>query len=161
FGGGHVVLPLLKQAIVDPGWVDQNRFLAGYGAAQAMPGPLFTFAAYLGASMNGRPTGLSGAALGLAAIFLPGLLALLAALPFWSGLRMRPAAQAAMRGANAAVVGILAAALYNPVWTSAVLGPADFAAALTGFVLLITFRSPPLLIVILGAGFGIARSVLG
>ncbi len=151
FGGGHVVLPLLKQAVVSPGWVSQDTFLAGYGAAQAVPGPLFTFGAYLGAVIGGLP----GAVLGLLAIFLPGVLALLAALPFWTQLRSRPAAQAAMRGANAAVVGILAAALYNSVWTSAVLTPADFAAAATGFVLLVTFGSPPLIVVVLGAAFGI------
>jgi chromate transporter len=159
FGGGHVVLPLLQQAVVGPGWIDQNAFLAGYGAAQAMPGPLFTFAAYLGAAMHGQPNGLAGAALGLIAIFLPGVLALFAALPFWSRLRERPAARAAMRGANAAVVGILAAALYNPVWTSAVVSPADFAAALAGFVLLAAFRAPPILVVLLGAGFGVAQGL--
>jgi chromate transporter len=160
FGGGHVVLPLLQQAVVGPGWIDQNAFLAGYGAAQAMPGPLFTFAAYLGAAMHGPPNGVTGAILGLVAIFLPGVLALFAALPFWSRLRERPAARAAMRGANAAVVGILAAALYNPVWTSAVMSPADFAAALGGFVLLAAFRAPPILIVLLGAGFGVAQGLL-
>jgi chromate transporter len=154
FGGGHVVLPLLKQAVVAPGWIGQDAFLAGYGAAQAVPGPLFTFGAYLGAVMGGLP----GAVLGLLAIFLPGLLALLAALPFWAELRARPGAQAAMRGANAAVVGILAAALYNSVWTSAVLAPADFAAAVAGFVLLVACGSPPLLVVILGAAFGVGRA---
>ncbi|HWA60340.1 MAG TPA: chromate efflux transporter [Caulobacteraceae bacterium] len=155
FGGGHVVLPLLKEAVVDPGWVGQDTFLAGYGAAQAMPGPLFTFGAYLGAAMDGLP----GAAVGLVAIFLPGLLALVAALPFWGALRARPAAQAALRGANAAVVGILGAALYNPVWTSAVLGPRDFAAALAGFVLLTAFRCPPIVVVALGAAVGVAGAL--
>jgi chromate transporter len=158
FGGGHVVLPLLKQAVVDPGWVGQDSFLAGYGAAQAVPGPLFTFAGYLGAVSRAPPNGIAGAALGLAAIFLPGLLALLATLPFWGQLRTRPAAQAAMRGANAAVVGILAAALYNPVWISAVRDPTDFAAALSGFVILTALRVPPLLVVVLGAGVGIFRA---
>jgi chromate transporter len=157
FGGGHVILPLLKQAVVTPGWVSQDSFLAGYGAAQAVPGPLFTFGAYLGAVMGGLP----GAVLGLLAIFLPGALTLLATLPFWAELRSRPAAQAAMRGANAAVVGILAGAFYNSVWTSAVLGPADFAAAVAGFVLLVSFRSPPLIIVALGAGFGITHALIG
>jgi chromate transporter len=156
FGGGHVVLPLLQGAIVDKGWVDQGTFLAGYGAAQAIPGPLFTFAAYLGAAARGPPDGLAGAALGLGAIFLPGLLALVAALPFWGALRSRPTARAAMQGANAAVVGILAAALYSPVWTSAVLGRADFAAALALFVLLAAARLPPVAVVLLGALFGIA-----
>lgn len=161
FGGGHVVLPLLDAAVVRPGWVSPGAFLAGYGAAQAAPGPLFTFAAYLGAAMRPPPTGLAGAALGLAAIFLPGLLALLAALPFWASLRTRPAAQAAMRGANAAVVGILAAALYDPVWTSAVAGRADFATAAAGFLLLTFFRAPPIVVVVLGAGLGLARAALG
>ncbi|WP_313472606.1 chromate efflux transporter, partial [Brevundimonas sp.] len=108
FGGGHVVLPLLEEGVVQPGWIDSNGFLAGYGAAQAVPGPLFTFAAYLGAAMEPSPNGLAGAALCLVAIFAPGLLLVTGALPFWSLLRARPAAQAAMRGANAAVVGILA-----------------------------------------------------
>lgn len=159
FGGGHVVLPLLKEAVVDPGWISQDSFLSGYGAAQAIPGPLFTFAAYLGAAARQPPNGLVGAALGLVGIFLPGLLALLAALPFWSELRTRPAAQAMMRGANAAVVGILAAALYNPVWTSAILDHADFAIALTGLTLLTAFRCPPIMVVVLGAGAGIAKSI--
>jgi chromate transporter len=159
FGGGHVVLPLLEEAVVDPGWIDQSRFLAGYGLAQAMPGPLFTFAAYLGAAMQGSPNGLPGAALGLLAIFLPGVLILFAALPFWASLRAQPAAQAALRGANAAVVGILAATLYDPVWTGAVFKPADFAAALAGFVLLSAFRAPPIVVVILEAAFGVAEAV--
>ncbi|HEX2941509.1 MAG TPA: chromate efflux transporter, partial [Rhodopila sp.] len=117
FGGGHVVLPLLRNAVVAPGWVSDNAFLAGYGAAQAVPGPLFTFAAYLGAVISG----LAGAVVALLTIFVPGMLALVGTLPFWHGLRGRPDAQAAMRGINAAVVGILGSALYNPVWTSAVL----------------------------------------
>jgi chromate transporter len=161
FGGGHVVLPLLKGAVVDPGWVDQGTFLAGYGAAQAVPGPIFTFAAYLGAVMRQPPNGVAGAALGLVAIFLPGLLALLAALPFWGALRARPLAQSAMKGANAAVVGILASALYSPLWTSTVLGATDFVAVLAGFVLLTAFRTPPLAVVILSALFGVARSTMG
>ncbi|QUD88950.1 chromate efflux transporter [Phenylobacterium montanum] len=159
FGGGHVVLPLLKDAVVSPGFVDPGRFLAGYGAAQAVPGPLFSFGAYLGAIMGGPQHGLAGAALGLAALFLPGMLILLAALPFWGALRRRPAAQAAMVGANAAVVGILAGALYDPVWTSAVLDRGDFAAAAAGFVLLTGFRAPPLVVVVLGAAFGIFRAL--
>jgi chromate transporter len=159
FGGGHVVLPLLKQAVVDPGWVSPDAFLAGYGAAQAVPGPLFTFAAYLGAASRGPLNGLVGAALGLVAIFLPGLLALLAALPFWSQLQTRPGAQAAMRGANAAVVGLLASALYNPVWTSAVLDPIDFASVLAGFTLLTAFRAPPVVLVVLGVAVGVAKTV--
>jgi chromate transporter len=161
FGGGHVVLPLLKGALVDPGWVDQGSFLAGYGAAQALPGPLFTFAAFLGAVMRQPPNGVVGAMLGLAAIFLPGLLALVAALPFWRALQGRPFAQSAMKGANAAVVGVLASALYSPLWTSAVLGPTDFVVALADFVLLTAFRAPPLAVVILSALFGLARAMVG
>jgi chromate transporter len=161
FGGGHVVLPLLDAAVVGPGWVDPSRFLAGYGAAQAVPGPLFTFAAYLGAVMRPPPHGLPGALLGLAGIFLPGLLALIAALPFWGRMRAWPSAQAAMRGANAAVVGILASALYSPVWTSAVNDRADFAAVAAGFLLLTLFRAPPAVVVALGAAAGLARAALG
>jgi chromate transporter len=156
FGGGHVVLPLLREAFVTPGWIGDDAFLAGYGAAQAVPGPLFTFAAYLGALVGPAPHGVAGAALGLVAIFLPGILILLGALPFWDGLRRRVAAQAAMRGVNAAVVGILGAALYSPLWTSAVKGPADFALALVGFILLTVWRLPPLAVVILGALGGVA-----
>ncbi len=155
FGGGHVVLPLLQQAVVAPGWVSQDNFLAGYGAAQAIPGPLFTFAAYLGAIASTAPNGLWGVAIALFAIFLPGMLALLATLPFWNVVRTRPLAQAAMRGANAAVVGLLGVALYDPVWTSAVHDRLDFAAVLIGFVLLTVMRLPPLFIVVLGAGFGV------
>lgn len=147
FGGGHVVLPLLRDAVVTPGLVPEGAFLAGYGAAQAVPGPLFTFAAYLGSVAAGLP----GAALALVAIFLPGMLALLGTLPFWDALRVRPRAQAATRGINAAVVGILGAALYAPVWTSAVQRPADVALALAGFVLLTVWRAPPLVVVALGA----------
>jgi chromate transporter len=160
FGGGHVVLPLLKQALVDPGWIGQDAFLAGYGAAQAMPGPLFTFGAYLGAAMPTAPNGIAGAAFGLVALFLPGLLILIAALPFWSMLRDLLAAQAAMRGANAAVVGILGAALYNPLWTSSVLTPADFTTALAGFVLLVAFRAPPIAVVALGLLVGVGRGLV-
>jgi chromate transporter len=149
FGGGHVVLPLLEAEVVRPGWVGADAFLAGYGAAQAMPGPLFTFTAYLGAVMGPEPHGLAGAVICLVAVFLPGFLLLVGALPFWNGLRTRPKAQAAMRGANAAVVGILGAALYDPVWTSAILGPYDFALALTGFVLLTVWKTPPWIVVLL------------
>jgi len=149
FGGGHVVLPLLQAAVVQPGWVTNNAFIAGYGVAQAVPGPLFTFAAYLGAMMRPSPSGIAGAGIALFSIFLPGLLLVYGMLPFWDRLRARPTAQAAMRGANAAVVGILAAALYNPVWTSAVRTPADFALALAGFLLLTVWRAPPWAIVLL------------
>jgi chromate transporter len=141
FGGGHVVLPLLRDAFIPPGWVSDDAFLAGYGAAQAVPGPLFTFAAYLGAIVDANPRGLAGALLGLFGIFLPGILILLGTLPFWEGLRKRAGAQAAMRGVNAAVVGMLGAALYNPVWT--------------------VWRVPPLAVVILGAFAGIALALLG
>jgi chromate transporter len=148
FGGGHVVLPLLKAEIVDKGWLSNDVFLAGYGAAQAVPGPLFTFAAYLGAAI-GQATGeLASAAVALIAIFLPGLLLVTGVLPFWEVVRQREDAQAAMRGANAAVVGILGAALYNPVWTSAVLSPADFALALAGFLGLTMWKLPPWVVVI-------------
>ncbi len=158
FGGGHVVLPLLRDAVVAPGWVSDTAFLAGYGAAQAVPGPLFTFAAYLGATAGAPPAGVAGALVALIAIFLPGILALMGALPFWNELRALAPAQAAMRGVNAAVVGLLGAALYNPVWTSAVRQPADFAVAATGFVLLVVWRAPPLVVVLLSA---VAAMVLG
>jgi chromate transporter len=147
FGGGHVVLPLLHAAVVDPGWVSDSAFMAGYGAAQAVPGPLFTFAAYLGAVASISP-GAVGAAVGLLAIFAPGLLLLMAALVFWRDLRARGDARAAMAGANAAVVGLLASALYDPVWTSAVRGRTDFAVAAAAFVALIVWRAPPLLVVV-------------
>jgi len=156
FGGGHVVLPLLREAFVAPGWVGDDVFLAGYGAAQAVPGPLFTFAAYLGAVSNLQPSGFAGAIVGLLGIFLPGILVLVGMLPFWDAFRIRPDAQAAMRGVNAAVVGILGAALYNPVWTTSVKAPADLAIALVGFVLLVAWRAPPLVVVIVSALGGIA-----
>jgi chromate transporter len=155
FGGGHVVLPLLREAFVTPGWVSDDTFLAGYGAAQAVPGPLFTFAAYLGAVANPSPHGVPGAILGLIGIFLPGILVLLGALPFWDALRNKTGAQAMMRGVNAAVVGLLGAALYNPVWTSSVHARGDFAIALTGFVLLTAWRAPPLVVVIVSAVGGV------
>jgi len=161
FGGGHVVLPLLRDAFVAPGWVSDDTFLAGYGAAQAVPGPLFTFAAYLGAVVTASPHGVEGAALGLLGIFLPGMLILLGTLPFWETLRRRANAQAAMRGVNAAVVGLLGAALYDPVWISSVRSRADFGVALAGFVLLIAWRAPPLLVVIVGALAGIALMEIG
>ncbi|HSS86885.1 MAG TPA: chromate efflux transporter [Reyranella sp.] len=155
FGGGHVVLPLLRGAFVAPGWIGDDAFLAGYGAAQAVPGPLFTFAAYLGALVTPEPHGLAGAAIGLFGIFLPGLLILIGTLPFWDAFRSRAGAQAAMRGVNAAVVGLLGAALYNPVWTSAVKTSGDFALALVCFVLLVAWRAPPLVVVLVSACGGI------
>jgi len=160
FGGGHVVLPLLRDAFVGPGWISDGSFLAGYGAAQAVPGPLFTFAAYLGTVVNATPHGIAGAALGLFGIFLPGILVLLGTLPFWNTFRQRAGAQAAMRGVNAAVVGVLAAALYNPVWTNSVGSPRDFAVALTGFILLTVWRAPPLVVVVLGALAGMALAFI-
>jgi chromate transporter len=161
FGGGHVVLPLLREAFVVPGWVSDDTFLAGYGAAQAVPGPLFTFAAYLGTVVNLSPHGVAGAALGLFGIFLPGILILLGTLPFWDAFRQRAGAQAAMRGVNAAVVGLLGAALYNPLWTRAVKTPGDFAIALVGFVLLLVWRAPPLLVVAVSAAGGVALAFAG
>jgi chromate transporter len=155
FGGGHVVLPLLREAFVTPGWVSDDAFLAGYGAAQAVPGPLFTFAAYLGTVVAPEPHGLAGAVFGLVGIFLPGLLILLGVLPFWDSFRRRAGAQAMMRGVNAAVVGLLGAALYNPVWTSSVHDIRDFAIALVGFVLLTVWRAPPLVVVALSALAGV------
>jgi chromate transporter len=154
FGGGHVVLPLLQAAVVPPGWVSNNAFLAGYGAAQAVPGPLFTFAAYLGAVMGPQPNGWAGAAISLVAIFLPSFLLVIGALPFWQTLRGKPLAQAALTGVNAAVVGLLLAALYNPVWLAAIMGPLDFAVALAAFLLLTVWKTPPWLVVVLCAVAG-------
>jgi chromate transporter len=156
FGGGHVVLPLLHEAFVTSGWMSDTTFLAGYGAAQAIPGPLFTFAAYLGAVVGPSPHGPAGAALGLIGIFLPGMLILLGTLPFWDIFRKRTSAQAMMRGVNAAVVGLLGAALYTPVWTSSVKTSGDFGVALAGFVLLTVWRAPPLAVVVFCALTGIA-----
>jgi chromate transporter len=151
FGGGHVVLPLLQAEVVGPGWVTNEHFVAGYGAAQAVPGPLFTFAAYLGFVMRPEPNGLAGATLALVAIFLPAFLMTVGALPFWDRLRSRPRFQAALRGINAAVVGLLLAALYQPVWTSAIHAPSDFGLALLAFGLLAFWRWPPWLVVVLTA----------
>ncbi|HYU13335.1 MAG TPA: chromate efflux transporter, partial [Stellaceae bacterium] len=151
FGGGHVVLPLLQAEVVPPGWVSNDAFLAGYGAAQAVPGPLFTFAAYLGTVMGPAPNGWVGGLLCLAAIFLPSFLLLFGVLPFWDGLRRRPAVQSALRGVNAAVIGLLLAALYRPVWTSAIFAPQDFAIGIVAFLLLALLAVPPWLVVILGA----------
>ncbi len=156
FGGGHVVLPLLREAVVAPGWVGDDVFLAGYGAAQAVPGPLFTFSAYLGAVMEPAPNGVAGAALGLVAIFLPGLLLHLGTLPFWENFRRRTGTQAVMRGINAAVVGLLGAALYSPIWTSSVQRPQDFAVALVGFILLVGWKAPPVVVVAVSALAGVA-----
>jgi chromate transporter len=154
FGGGHVVLPLLQAEVVPPGWVDPQAFLAGYGAAQAVPGPLFTFAAYLGAVNQMGLEPLLGAALALVGIFLPAFLLVAGALPFWNRLRGYTRVQAALQGVNAGVVGILLAALYNPVWTGAIRNSADFALALGCFTLLAHWKAPPWLVVLLAAGVG-------
>ncbi len=159
FGGGHVVLPLLDAETVQAGWISPDAFLAGYGAAQAVPGPLFTFAAYLGTVMETQPNRMAGAIICLIAVFLPGLLLVVGALPFWDRFRTQPTAQAALRGANAAVVGILAAALYAPVWTSAILRPLDFALAVFAFALLAVWRTRPWIVVILTAAGGIVTAL--
>jgi chromate transporter len=151
FGGGHVVLPLLQAEVVPRGWVDNDTFLAGYGAAQAVPGPLFTFAAFLGAAMGPSPNGWIGAALCLVAVFLPSFLLVVGALPFWEDLRRQVLAQAALRGVNAAVVGLLLAALYHPVWTAGILTAGDYALAIAAFLLLFMWQTPPWLVVILCA----------
>lgn len=148
FGGGHVVLPLLQAEVVGPGWVTNEQFVAGYGVVQAVPGPLFTFSAYLGAVMNSSPNGWSGAFLALFAIFLPSFLLIVGSLPFWDFLRSKSGFQSALRGVNAAVVGLLLAALYKPVWTSAIHGPADFGLGLVAFGLLALWKWPPWLVVV-------------
>jgi chromate transporter len=156
FGGGHVVLPLLQEVVVPPGWVGQDAFLAGYGAAQAVPGPLFTFSAYLGAVLQAPDAGPPWALglLALVAVFAPSFLLVYGALPFWDALRRWQPAQAALRGVNAVVVGLLAAALYDPVWSAGVRTPPEFALALAAFALLALWRVPPWLVVVLGAGAG-------
>lgn len=151
FGGGHVVLPLLQAEVVPSGWVDENMFLAGYGAAQAVPGPLFTFAAFLGAAMTQSPAGWAGGLICLVAIFVPSFLLVIGALPFWEQLRRNVRMQAALAGVNAAVVGLLLAALYQPVWTSAIHAPKDIALALVAWVALMFWKLPPWLVV-LGCG---------
>lgn len=158
FGGGHVVLPLLQAQVVTPQWVSNDVFVAGYGATQAVPGPLFTFAAFLGASMNHAPTGWLGGVIGLLAIFAPSFLLVMGALPFWATLRRSPRTQAALAGVNAAVVGLLLAALYQPVWTSAIFSVADFALALIALAALTIGRLPPWLVV---AGCGAVGGLLG
>lgn len=151
FGGGHVVLPLLQAEVVQPGWVDRDTFLAGYGAAQAVPGPLFTFAAFLGASMNESPSGLLGAAVCLVAVFVPSFLLVIGVLPFWERLRSNRRTQAALAAVNAAVVGLLLAALYDPVWTSGIKAPEHFVLALLALAALMYWKLPPWLVVIGGA----------
>ena len=154
FGGGHVMLPLLQAVVVPPGWVSADAFLAGYGATQAVPGPLFTFAAFLGASMQVWPGGWLGAVVCLLAIFVPSFLLVAGALPFWEPLRRSLHAQAALAGVNAAVVGLLLAALYHPVWTSAIHSGADFGLALAAFVALVFWRAPPWAVVLACGGAG-------
>ncbi len=154
FGGGHVVLPLLQTEVVGPGWVTNEQFVAGYGATQAVPGPLFTFSAYLGAVMSSEPNGWIGAFLALIAIFLPSFLLVIGALPFWDLLRSVRMFQSALKGINAAVVGLLLAALYNPVWTSAIYSPADFGLGLVSFGLLMFWKWSPWLVVVLTAAGG-------
>ena len=151
FGGGHVVLPLLQAAVVPNGWVSNDTFLAGYGAAQAMPGPLFTFADYLGAVMIPRPNGVLGALIGLIAIFAPSFLLVTGLLPFWDALRRRNIMQAMLHGVNAAVVGVLLAALYTPVWTAGVHSPAGFGLAVAAFLALTLWAISPWIVVVAGA----------
>jgi chromate transporter len=158
FGGGHVVLPLLQAGVVPAGWVSNDAFLAGYGAAQAVPGPLFTFAAYLGAVMASPMGGWAGGFILLLAIFTPAFLLVIGALPFWESLRQRDAVQRAMAGVNAAVVGVLAAALYDPVWTSAIHSRGDFGLALAAFGLLVYARLSPVAVVALAALAGWAMA---
>jgi chromate transporter len=148
FGGGHVVLPLLQAEVVPNGWVGGDTFLAGYGAAQAVPGPLFTFAAFLGAAMQQAPSAWAGGLLCLVAIFLPSFLLVAGALPFWESLRRHRGIQSALLGVNAAVVGLLLAAFYDPVWTSAIRGPGDFALALLALLALMAWKLPPWLVVL-------------
>jgi len=151
FGGGHVVLPLLQAEVVPSGWVSNDAFLAGYGAAQAVPGPLFTFASFLGASMSTTPSGWIGGLVCLLAIFVPSFLLVVGALPLWERLRHNMRTQAALAGVNAAVVGLLLAALYQPVWMSAIFKPQDFGLALVAFVALMFWKLPPWLVVV-GSG---------
>ena len=160
FGGGHVVLPLLQAEVVPRGWVSNDAFLAGYGAAQAVPGPLFTFAAYLGTVMTAPPGGWLGGLVCLVAIFVPAFLLVVGALPYWDRLRASAAAQSALAGVNAAVVGLLLAALYHPVWTSAIRGAGDFGLALAAFGLLVFWRVPPWLVVALTAAGGAVLAAL-
>ncbi len=160
FGGGPVVLPLLEAEVVQPGWVEPELFVAGFGAAQAIPGPVFTFSSYLGAVMTPEPNGIGGAALALAALYLPSLLMVLAVLPFFAALRTHRGIQAALRGVNAAVIGILLSALYDPLWTNAILQPSDLALALGAFGLLAFWKLPPWLVVLLtAAGGGLLAAV--
>ncbi|WP_443798164.1 chromate transporter, partial [Burkholderia vietnamiensis] len=160
FGGGHVVLPLLQAAVVAPGWVGDSAFLAGYGVAQAVPGPLFTFAAFLGAALRDAPNGWLGATLALVSIFAPSFLLVAGTAPFWERLRRSTRMQAALAGVNAAVVGLLLAALYQPVWRETIVSSRDFAAALVAFIALVFWRVPPWAVVIASAALGWAATTL-
>lgn len=160
FGGGHVVLPLLQREVVPAGWVTNNQFITGYAAAQAIPGPLFTFSAYLGAVSKPAPDGWLGALIALVAIFLPSFFFVIGVLPFWNALRAKVSFQAALRGVNAAVVGILLAALYQPIWTSAIHAPIDFALVLLDFGLLVLWKWPSWLVVLLSAAIGVGLHFL-
>ena len=160
FGGGHVVLPLLEAEVVPPGWVTKDEFIAGYGAAQAVPGPLFTFSGYLGAAMEVVAPRWLGGLLALGAIFLPSFFLVVGVLPFWERLRGLVRVRRALMGVNAAVVGLLLAALYDPVWTSAIRAPEDFALAVAAFALLAFWRVPPWAVVTLAAGAGALLAVL-
>jgi len=160
FGGGHVVLPLLQETVVEPGWVGRDDFLAGYGAAQALPGPLFTVSAFLGAKSSVGPGGVAGALVALIAIFLPGMLLVYGILPFWDRLRTKPSVRGALNGVNAAVVGILGAALYEPIWTSTILRPMDAALALLAFAALEVARLPVFVVVALAAVVGTALTFI-
>jgi chromate transporter len=161
FGGGHVVLPLLQAQVVPPGWISNQSFLAGYAAAQAVPGPLFSFAAYLGAAMQPAPHGWLGAAICLAAIFLPSFLLVFGVMPFWATLRQRAGVRSALRGVNAAVVGVLLSALYNPVFTSAIHSAGDLAIALIGFLLLVVWNVPSWSVLLLCTGYALVRAAAG
>ena len=158
FGGGHVVLPLLQKAVADPGWIDRASFLAGYGAAQAMPGPVFSFAAFLGAALNSPPNGIGGAALALAAIYLPSFLLVFGVAPLWSAVQSHPGFARAVKGVNAAVVGLLAAALYTPVFTGAVFAVSDAAIVGVLIVLLAWRKTPPWAIVLLAVALAIGAA---
>jgi chromate transporter len=156
FGGGHVVLPLLEREFVPAGWLNGEQFLAGYGAAQALPGPLFTFAAYIGAVISGWQGGL----LATGAIFLPAFLLIFGTLPFWDALRRNAKVKSALMGVNAAVVGILISALYDPIWTNSILSTIDFSVAAILFSMLVFWKLPPWIIVVTGAMSGLLITVL-
>ena len=154
------MLPLLQETVVKPGWVGRDDFLAGYGAAQALPGPLFAFSAFLGAKSSVGPGGVAGALVALIAIFLPGMLLVYGVLPFWDRLRTRTGIRGALNGVNAAVVGILGAALYEPIWTSTILRPLDAALALLAFAALTVAELPVFVVVAMAAAVGMALTFI-